>query len=61
MLDLAALLAFLLAPAIGGALIYHLVHTRPHRPALAALAVGQTPLTARHKRRMAVRREVPHG
>ncbi|KAF1719782.1 hypothetical protein [Pseudoxanthomonas wuyuanensis] len=60
MLDLVALLALSAAPAAGGALVYHLVTTRAQKPAQAALAVGQIPMTVRRRRAMAVRREVAH-
>lgn len=57
MLDALALIALSLAPAAGGALAWHLVGTRRRQPLLAALAVGQVPVTRRRARRMAVRRE----
>jgi hypothetical protein len=60
MLKVIALMSISLAPAVGGALMYHLVRTRAKSPARAALAVGQIPLTRRPRRAMAVRREVAH-
>jgi len=54
MLELAALL---LAPAAGGALLYHLWITRPPRALHAGLAVGEVPLVRRGRRVMAVHRE----
>lgn len=61
MLKVFALMSITLAPAVGGALLYHLIRTRAAKPARAALAVGQIPMTRRARRPMAVRREVAHG
>lgn len=56
MLKVIALMSISLAPAVGGAMLYHLVRTRATSPARAALAVGQIPMTRRNRRPMAVRR-----
>jgi hypothetical protein len=53
------MMSITLAPAAGGALLYHLIRTRAAKPARAALAVGQIPVT-RRRRAMATRREVAH-
>ncbi len=58
MLEFALLTAFCLAPAAGGALLYHLVRTRAPKPIFGALAVGQIPMTRRGRRAMAVRKGV---
>lgn len=58
MLKVIVLMSISLAPAVGGALLYHLVRTRATKPAHAALAVGQIPMTRRGRRAMATRREV---
>ncbi|CAD7722146.1 hypothetical protein LMG31884_34050 [Xanthomonas hydrangeae] len=58
MLNLALIL---IAPAIGGALLYRLWLTRPARIAHIGLAVGQIPQRLRRRRAMAVRRVVTHG
>lgn len=58
MLELALLL---IAPAIGGALVYRLWSTRAPRVGHTGLAVGQIPVALRRRRVMAVRREVAHG
>ncbi len=50
------LIVLLLAPAAGGAALYHLWLTLPHRPQHGALAVGQVPLQLRRHAAMAVRR-----
>ena len=50
-----ALALICLAPAVGGALLYHLWLTRPRATRYIGLAVGQTP-TTRRRRAMAVRR-----
>ncbi|WP_164276022.1 hypothetical protein [Stenotrophomonas sp. B1-1] len=50
------LIVLLLAPAAGGAGLYHLWLTLPHRPQHGALAVGQVPLQLRRHAAMAVRR-----
>jgi hypothetical protein len=52
---------FLTAPAAGGALLYHLIRTRPHRVRQRGMAVGQIPMPLPRRRGMAVRREVVHG
>jgi hypothetical protein len=52
------MMSITLAPAAGGALLYHLIRTRAAKPARAALAVGQIPLTRRTRRPMAIRRGV---
>lgn len=50
-----ALALICLAPAAGGALLYHLWLTRPQCGRYAGLAVGQVPLLRRN-RQMAIRR-----
>ena len=50
-------LLILIAPAVGGALLYRLWSTRAPRAGHVGLAVGQIPVT-RRRRAMAVRREV---
>jgi hypothetical protein len=57
-LKVITLMSISLAPAVGGAIMYHLLRTRAHKPAHAALAVGQIPVTRRGRRAMAVRRGV---
>ncbi|WP_170115354.1 hypothetical protein [Xanthomonas oryzae] len=57
MLNLALIL---IAPTIGGALLYRLWLTRPARVAHSGLAVGQIPQQLR-RGAMAVRRAVTHG
>ncbi|MGS0575506.1 hypothetical protein ACQR5V_11210 [Xanthomonas oryzae pv. oryzicola] len=51
----------LIAPTIGGALLYRLWISRPARTAHVGLAVGQIPQRLRRRRAMAVRRVVAHG
>ncbi|SMQ97108.1 hypothetical protein [Xanthomonas fragariae] len=58
MLNLALIMV---APTIGGALLYRLWISRPARTAHSGLAVGQIPQRLRRRRAMAVRREVTHG
>lgn len=58
MLNLALIL---IAPTIGGALLYRLWLTRPARIAHIGLAVGQIPQRLRRRGAMAVRRAVKHG
>lgn len=60
MLNVLLLMSISLAPTAGGALLYHLIRTRAHKPAHTALAVGQIPVSRRGRRAMAVRREVAH-
>ncbi len=50
------LIVLLLAPAAGGAGLYHLWLALPPRPQHGALAVGQVPLQLRRHAAMAVRR-----
>lgn len=50
-----ALALICLAPAVGGALLYHLWLTRPRATRYIGLAVGQVPLLRRN-RQMAIRR-----
>jgi hypothetical protein len=57
----AELLILLVAPAVGGALLHHLIRTRPHRVRQRGMAVGQIPMPLPRRRGMAVRREVVHG
>lgn len=52
-----ALALICLAPAVGGALLYHLWLTRPRASRYIGLAVGQTP-TRRRRCAQALRREV---
>ncbi|WP_372178390.1 hypothetical protein ACCQ23_08070 [Xanthomonas axonopodis pv. phyllanthi] len=58
MLNLALIL---IAPTIGGALLYQLWLTRPARVTHNGLAVGQIPQRLRRRGAMAVRRAVTHG
>ncbi|AAM42278.1 conserved hypothetical protein [Xanthomonas campestris pv. campestris str. ATCC 33913] len=51
----------MIAPTIGGALLYRLWISRPTRTAHIGLAVGQIPQRLRRRRAMAVRRMVAHG
>ena len=61
MLKVLLLMSISLGPTAGGALLYHLIRTRAHKPAHTALAVGQIPVARRGRRAMAVRREVAHA
>ncbi|MBV6892079.1 MULTISPECIES: hypothetical protein [Xanthomonas] len=58
MLNLALIM---IAPTIGGALLYRLWISRPTRTAYIGLAVGQIPQRLRRRTHMAVRREAAHG
>ncbi|MGS0581775.1 hypothetical protein ACQEPV_017830 [Xanthomonas oryzae pv. oryzicola] len=58
MLNLALIM---IAPTIGGALLYRLWISRPTRTAYIGMAVGQIPQRLRRRTRMAVRREAAHG
>lgn len=58
MLKVLLLMSISLAPTVGGALLYHLIRTRAHKPTHTALAVGQIPVARRGPRAMAIRRGV---
>ncbi|ETC88804.1 hypothetical protein XHC_1667 [Xanthomonas hortorum pv. carotae str. M081] len=51
----------MIAPTIGGALLYRLWISRPTHTAYIGLAVGQIPQRLRRRTHMAVRREAAHG
>lgn len=55
------LLALLLAPAVGGALLSRLWASRRPRVTQTGLSVGQVPRRLRRRTRMATRREVLNG
>ena len=61
MVEVMLIMSITLAPTAGGALLYHLIRTRAHKPARTALAVGQIPVSRRGRRAMAVRRVVAHA
>jgi hypothetical protein len=57
----AELIALILAPAAGGALLYRMWIRRAPRRRYTGLTVGEIPQLLRRRRAMAVRREVAHG